>query len=735
MANTYYLHKDFYKSVQLLDFDERQQIREVIKQFIYDRRNPELKLNRFRSTSKWWTVRTSRNVRLMLVIDEAITIFYRAGPRDEIKRLAKGSEFVFPLNGPPGLVLASSDVTDVDGLAIDADTTPDLLAGSASGKRLFDHWGDQDLRDIGFADNQIQQIRQIADAAGLQVQDLLEATDVTLLRDVLEVTPAERREQPLAGATSREKHYRKSVEGEGARVGFSDALSDDELRALLRGPIEDWQVFLHPDQRDLVKRRYRGASRVSGPAGTGKTVVALHRTAWLSNRGARDSDGETLTSSPRRQSRILFTTFSRSLTKSMKLLYARLPSARPGAVDFINIDSLALKIAGSAHGALNLDPLGAEAALRHSLKRVVTPGSPLSGISHEYMMDEIERLIKGRMLSGKQAYLDAHRAGRVAPFRRDRREQTWELYQAYEAKLEENGIVTFVDVSRMALNVVESEGRYWYRHVIVDEVQDFTLVQLQLAKALVCGNRERSVPEDGLMLVGDDAQRIYSVGYTVSEAGINIAGRRSTRLKQNYRNAREIIGTSIACTGERAVEAIDGEVYRVSSADYISTRTGMSPLLVEARDLEQQGDYIATEANRLHDDETAEWHEMAVLSPFQEVLSVVGSTLSRQDTRSHQLNRNSAPAKGLVTLSTFQRAKGLEFKVVFVVGMSRVGFPTFPFRRDGLTDDEWDEHKEQAKSILHVAMTRARDRLYVLYNGQPSELLEPGLHLFERVRA
>lgn len=734
MANTYYLHKDFYRSVQQLEFDERQEVRKAIKQFIRDRRDPELRLKRTSSKSKWWTIRAGRNVRVLLMIDGSMTIFYRAGPRDEINRFAKTTELVFPLEERPGLILLSEDVTDIDGLVIGADTTPGLLAGPADGKGLLNRWSDQDLRDAGFTDDQIEQIRQLADATDSNIHKWFGPDEARLLINLSEVKPEEWREQRLDGDTDREEHYRQSVESEGARVGFSSSLSDDELLALLRGPIEDWQVFLHPDQRELVKRLYQGASRVSGPAGTGKTVVALHRAAWLASRGPVGDGDDTDGASWGRGKKILFTTFSRSLAKSMKALYARLPYAVQGAVDFVNIDSLALGIAGKAYGNWNLDPARADAVLQAAYEQTVTSRSPLRRFSLDYLTDEIERLIKGRLLASKEAYFSAKRYGRVTRFPRELRELVWVLYENYRRALEKEKIVTFADINRIAIAAVEVDGHRHYDHVIVDEVQDFTLAQLQLARVLVSGHRKNSVPLDGLMLVGDDAQRLYSVGYKLGEANIDVRGR-SVRLKDNYRNAQEIIDTSMACTGDRAVEDIDGEVYRVSSADYVSTRTGMAPILVEARDLDHQAEYIASTVVQLHDDGAADWHEIVVLGPFMDSLRAVASVLSKRDIQSHQLSRDTVPSKGMVTIATIDRAKGLEFKVVFVVGMSRVGFPTFPFRRDGVTDEQYADQLERDKSVLHVAMTRPRDRLYVLYNRQPSELLEPGLHLFERVKA
>jgi hypothetical protein len=71
----------------------------------------------------------------------------------------------------------------------------------------------------------------------------------------------------------------------------------------LERPWEEWLVFLHPTQRGAAERNFNGPARVSGSAGTGKSVVAMHRAAYL----ARLSTG----------GRLLLTTFSKTLASRL----------------------------------------------------------------------------------------------------------------------------------------------------------------------------------------------------------------------------------------------------------------------------------------------------------------------------------------------------------------------------------------------------------------------------------
>src|SRR4029077_19230144 len=84
----------------------------------------------------------------------------------------------------------------------------------------------------------------------------------------------------------------------------------EELTRALDFPWEKWTVFLHPEQRQWVERDYAGPARVSGSAGTGKTIVALHRAAHLAR---KFPDG-----------RVLLTTFSDALANALHTKLKRL---------------------------------------------------------------------------------------------------------------------------------------------------------------------------------------------------------------------------------------------------------------------------------------------------------------------------------------------------------------------------------------------------------------------------
>ena len=89
----------------------------------------------------------------------------------------------------------------------------------------------------------------------------------------------------------------------------------EELQRALEYPWEKWTVFLHPAQRQLVERDYGGPARVAGLAGTGKTIVALHRAVFLARTHS--------------EARVLLTTFSDTLGNALRTKLRRLISHEP----------------------------------------------------------------------------------------------------------------------------------------------------------------------------------------------------------------------------------------------------------------------------------------------------------------------------------------------------------------------------------------------------------------------
>lgn len=468
-------------------------------------------------------------------------------------------------------------------------------------------------------------------------------------------------------------------------------IAEDDLWADLRAcverePIEAWMTWLHPAQAQLVTRTYNGPARIRGSAGTGKTVVALHRARQLSRQpGAR----------------VLVTSYVSTLPKVHQGLFRRLDPTSSGRVEFLNLHTWARRLLVSRgvelptirDGRRQFNAVWGAFPEREAL--LTTVASP------DYWWDEISSVIKGRGLTHEDDYLRLDRVGRRTPLQEASRRLVWQLHQAYQAAMAERGLIDWPDLIDLALASVRAQPLDEpYTNVIVDEVQDLTCQGLRLLHALV------GDAEDGLLLVGDGQQAVYPGGFSLGEAGVYIPGGRATVLSLNYRNGEEILRRSLELlredrfndlessteSGSREVSCVraGGRVLEVVADDDASVSAALHSALTWAMSEHRLGDMaVLTRTN----DEAATWHTS---------LTTLGvPALLLKDYDGHTVDA--------VKIGTYQRAKGLEFAVVFVPHHDRAVPPQEPTESDAA----YAERAELQRRQLFVAMTRARDRLWL----------------------
>ncbi|WP_262366430.1 UvrD-helicase domain-containing protein, partial [Streptomyces sp. WAC05950] len=463
-----------------------------------------------------------------------------------------------------------------------------------------------------------------------------------------------------------------------------DGLREAALEGARRAPIEQWMTFLHPDQVALVRRNWSGPARISGPAGTGKTVVALHRAAHL----ARRTTG-----------RILYVTFANNLPRVQSTFLRTMAPSVADRVDFRSLHSWAQEFLQERGVQVRLSGDKAETAFsrawthvgRESRLAQIDPG-------HLYWREEIDYVIKGRGLTRFEEYANVVRRRRRAGLHRTQRQSVWELYEEYEARRHERGVHDFNDVLSMALAEASGEqGPPPYAAVIVDEVQDLTLVGVRLLHALV------GDAPNGLLLVGDGQQTVYPGGFRLTDAGIDIRGDRGQVLRTNYRNSKQILDAALAVVADDAFEDIDGERTPGRRDVDLTFHDGnvvrVAAPTADAHDRELVGALRALPAGALAD--------TALLSPSRRALEHYQRLLTRAEIPVCQLEQYDGHPVDAVKLGTYRRAKGLEFKNVLL-----------PRYDDGSTDATADtdtarERAELRRSQLFVAMTRARDLLWL----------------------
>lgn len=604
--------------------------------------------------------------------------------------------------------------------------------------KLFMAWTDQELEASGLPPHIVLHLRRInSDEEFLALEKELGPhfeTAFNLLAsgfpaDLPSDGPGEADEPPV---TEEDREVERRLADDEKRIWFT-RVEPEFLAEVMGRPIEDWMIFLHPSQRSAIGRRYSGPARVRGSAGTGKTVVGLHRAVWLAkeNRTLREQRKAQLIPADGAIRPVLFTTFIKTLPPVFKALYLRLPGALAGEVEFVNVDRLARKVCTRAGESLIPDIKVVDRAFKTAFVRIVPPGSPLarSGFTERYVREEISVVIKGRAIESLDDYLRVARTGRRVPMGRNLRAQVWELREAWDSEMAALGVVDFPDIILRALHHARKLEQPLYSAVIVDEAQDITMAGLQFLRALVNAPHPDQDRPNGMLILGDGAQRIYPGGYTLRQAGIEVRGR-TTVLSVNYRNTDEILSAAMAIAGDNRVHDL-AEDFRRADDRADTSRRGPRPLLVRASGLPAQLDEIVRRIGEITEaDGNIGPGDIAILVPMNHQVKKVYDRIRRTRFGVQRLEKYNGRPNNLVKVGTFHRGKGLEFKVVFLPDLTKGRFPRKPRRNQ--TVEEAAEARELEISQLFVAMTRARDILVLLYDELPSEALVYVVDQFEQ---
>ncbi|WP_433263226.1 UvrD-helicase domain-containing protein [Actinosynnema sp. CS-041913] len=448
----------------------------------------------------------------------------------------------------------------------------------------------------------------------------------------------------------------------------AEDVAGDQLAAAQERPFETWLTFLHPHQQAVATRRYGGPARISGPAGTGKTVVALHRLRNL----ARRSTGP-----------LLFTTFVRTLPRVHQAAFHRLAPESAHRVEFTNLhswvrDFLAARDRRVVVDARQARTLFSRAWLAH--RPALEELEPSPG----YWQTEIDRVIKGRGLRTLQEYLAVVRRGRRVRLDAGQKEKVWRLYETYERFLRDKGVRDHNDLITVALEEIRRERpEPRYEAVVVDEVQDITLTGLRLLRELAGDEADR------LLLVGDGQQQVYAGGWRLSDAGIPIQGRGEV-LRVNYRNRERVLDFARRFDANNTVDDLDGAAgVTLRQAETVATGGRTHTWTGPGRDLPAA---LAAAVRGL----PVPAGQAAVITFTKPEAQRCASALTDAGIPIQRLEDFTGEADDRLKIGTVHRAKGLDFQGVLVVETPAPGV-------------EPDELRVRQRL---VAATRARDYLW-----------------------
>lgn len=711
----------YFKSLAELSSTDQARCNNALLQFQKNPSHPSLRFGPLHGdpSGRLHKIRAADDIRILIGKEGNVHTFLLAGSRADIYERASRGRFLLSRGrntigfhdpgeeGKPGKPSQTHD----------RKTTPE-----APERAVLDHWTDSELAEAGLTGAEIASLRTSVTESDLLtlLEDGWSESRCDLVFEVLEKTPEEWRNPSLD--VDSESRFRDAIQEFGALHGISQLFTPQEVEQIAAAPIEDWMIFLHPDQRHVVERRFDGPARVRGSAGTGKTVVGLHRAAELARR-TREQDP----SAPP----VLFTTFVKTLAPVLEQLFARIPGSPIDGVEFVHVDKLASEICREAGMRRPTNPRDVDAAWARAYDTVVVEGSPLRSaqLSRGYLREEVVAVVKGRGIQRLSEYLAVRRVGRRTRFTEDMRRQVWALRDAWDDEMAKRGTVDFCDIVALAADLARKAPEPRFSAAIIDEAQDVTLVGLQMVRSLVNGPSATD-PPDGLTIIGDGAQRIYPGAFTLRQAGIEVRGR-TTVLRKNYRNTQEVLSSAMAVAGRDSVVDLDEEFTREDEAGS-TDRMGVKPVFVECRGPADEAEYMANRIRGLTSDGLLSLGDIGVFVPTNRLANDVQKHLEAEGIPLQALTNYDGVTTPEVKIGTYARAKGLEFKVVF---LPRVDDGVVPrARTSGQGDAEYEDQLVLSIGQLFVAMTRARDDLVVLSTDEPSALIVEALESFDVVR-
>ena len=588
-------------------------------------------------------------------------------------------------------------------------------------KNLFSDFKDKKLIALGVAEEAIALARSLSSESELDdAQDRFDPLSFQVLY-ALAAGYSEEEVYALVGdviiepsSTDQDKSFEDLITTEESRQTIFTPQSIEELRRFFDGELEGWRIWLHPDQRKFAYKDYNGPAMVRGGAGTGKTVVAMHRAKYLADQ---------LTADPQNAGqKILITTYTTTLAKdienNLKTLCPEYVSGSAPRIEVINLDRWAVqylkkkqfnrRVVSTAADEQHIEGLWDEV-----FESLILP----TGLSEAFIKAEWEQIIQAKGIDDLTDYIRASRVGRGTPLNRAKRKTLWNYFALFRAKLIQSGLVERDDVYREAIPLLRAEpGKLGYYSVIVDEAQDMGEQAFRLIRSII--PEAQNNDKNSIFIVGDAHQRIYNRRASMSSCGINIIGR-SRKLRLNYRTTHEIRAWAVAVLKGISVDDLDQG--KDSLDGYVSLARGMPPQLNGYGTDSEELAALAQWIEELPSDKIAD-NEIGILCHTNKQLQLVEDCFSSHGISTLKLSTDKADERGKpgVRLCTMHRAKGLEFKAVAIPFMSNNQFPPKWLLDKAIDEADKEDMEGQLKSLLHVAATRAIGHLRVSWSGVQS---------------
>ncbi|NMG16685.1 3'-5' exonuclease [Aromatoleum bremense] len=472
----------------------------------------------------------------------------------------------------------------------------------------------------------------------------------------------------------------------------------EELERALAYPWDKWMLFLHPAQRQWVERDYAGPARIAGSAGTGKTIVALHRAVFLAR------------SNP--EARVLLTTFSDTLGNALRTRLRRMISNEPRLAERLEVHALNAVGERLFERHFGRPNIVSRDWIRERLVATAKSGGA-DRFSARFLLSEWEEIVDAWQLDGWEAYRDIKRLGRKTRLPEAQRTALWAVFDALRGQLQDEGLVTHAGIFSRLAEHTAARKHPPYDFVVVDEAQDVSVAQLRFLAAVGAAR------PNGLFFAGDLGQRIFQQPFSWKALGVDVRGRSRT-LHINYRTSHQIRSQADRLLGPELAD-VDGNTENRRGT--VSVFNGPAPVCERyASAYDESCAVAAWLAAR-----TAEGvmpHEMGMFVRSESELARACAAVERVGLPARVLDEHVETTSGQVSISTMHLAKGLEFRAVVVMACDDEVIPS-QARIETVADDaDLEDVYNTERHLLYVACTRARDHLLVTSVEPASEFLD-----------
>ena len=472
----------------------------------------------------------------------------------------------------------------------------------------------------------------------------------------------------------------------------------EELERSLDYPWDKWTVLLHPAQRTLVERDYSGPARVAGSAGTGKTIVALHRAVFLTRANP--------------DARVLLTTHSETLANVLRTKLRGLISNEPRLGEQLEVHSM--NAIGRRLYELNFGR--AQVAPRETVREVLSETARVvegHKFSPQFLLTEWEQVVDAWQLESWESYRDVVRLGRKTRLQEAQRVVLWSIFERVRSALESRGLATWPDMFSQVASKIGEIPHPPFEFAVVDEAQDVSVPQLRFLAALGAGR------PNSLFFAGDLGQRIFQQPFSWKALGVDVRGRSST-LRINYRTSHQIRTKADRLLGP-GVSDVDGNTEKRRGT--VSTFNGPPPDIM-VLDSPQEEIKAVSEWLAERTKEGVVPHEIGVFVRSGQELDRARAAVEDANVPYKVLDDNLETITGRASISTMHLAKGLEFRTVVVMACDDEVIP-LQERIEAVADDaDLEEVYNTERHLLYVACTRARDHLLVTSVDPASEFLD-----------